>query len=584
MQQLSYQGTPMSTLAKSEFESVLETARAGSRPSTLGRMLLDAGKLSSEELSRSQATASKEKLPLGQVLVRDGFILSRDIATLSALHLGLPMVDLRSESIDPAAVALVPEDVARRYIVLPLSVSGDILSLALSDPTDVRQIQDLALLTGHNIELVISTQEDILEHIDLCYRVTETMPSDPGAVSSGSGTTVTLTRLREAPPAKLIELLLRQAAQDRASDIHIEPGQGQLRVRLRIDGILHDAVSLPLELHPSIVSRVKIMCGMNIAERRRPQDGHMTFEVENREVDVRVAVSNTVEGEMVVLRLLDKQFTLRGLEQLGMNVQALEQYRRLLRLPYGMVVVCGPTGAGKSTTLYASILQMNRQEQNVISLEDPVEYRITDVNQMQMQAESGITFGSQLRSILRLDPDVILVGEIRDQETAVIATQAALTGHLVLTSLHANDSVSALIRLRDLGVASYLLTSSLAGVVAQRMVRVVCGGCQAMTPRPLLEQEAFASVTGETQERFMYGSGCNSCARTGYMGRTGVLEVLSMSDRLRQLFLEEAPRHRILEQGLEDGMIPMRRDGMMKVKQGITTLYEVMRVLFSLEE
>ena len=513
MQQLSYQGTPMSTLAKSEFESVLETARAGSRPSTLGRMLLDAGKLSSEELSRSQATASKEKLPLGQVLVRDGFILSRDIATLSALHLGLPMVDLRSESIDPAAVALVPEDVARRYIVLPLSVSGDILSLALSDPTDVRQIQDLALLTGHNIELVISTQEDILEHIDLCYRVTETMPSDPGAVSSGSGTTVTLTRLREAPPAKLIELLLRQAAQDRASDIHIEPGQGQLRVRLRIDGILHDAVSLPLELHPSIVSRVKIMCGMNIAERRRPQDGHMTFEVENREVDVRVAVSNTVEGEMVVLRLLDKQFTLRGLEQLGMNVQALEQYRRLLRLPYGMVVVCGPTGAGKSTTLYASILQMNRQEQNVISLEDPVEYRITDVNQMQMQAESGITFGSQLRSILRLDPDVILVGEIRDQETAVIATQAALTGHLVLTSLHANDSVSALIRLRDLGVASYLLTSSLASVVAQRMVRVVCGGCQAMTPRPLLEQEAFASVTGETQERFMYGSGCNSCAR-----------------------------------------------------------------------
>ena len=253
------------------------------------------------------------------------------------------------------------------------------------------------------------------------------------------------------------------------------------------------------------------------------------------------------------------------------------------RLPYGMIVVCGPTGAGKSTTLYGSILQMNRVESNIISIEDPVEYHIGGINQMQVHPEAGVTFASQLRSILRLDPDVILVGEIRDQETAVIATQAALTGHLVLTSLHANDSVSALLRFRDLGVAPYLITSSVVGIVAQRMVRTTCRDCQVLTPRPVAEQEAYTSQVGEEREQFIYGSGCNMCAQTGYRGRTGVYEILSMSDTMRQLFLDDASRHQLWEQALAEGMIPLRRDGMLKVQEGITTPYETMRVLFSLE-
>ncbi len=326
------------------------------------------------------------------------------------------------------------------------------------------------------------------------------------------------------------------------------------------------------------------MCGMNIAERRRPQDGQLNFEAPTHRVDVRVAIASTATGEMAVLRLLDnKKFTLLSLDQLGFAGEALEQYRRLLQLPYGMVIVCGPTGAGKSTTLYASVLQMDRVEKKVISIEDPVEYHISDANQMQVHADAGITFASQLRSILRLDPDVILVGEIRDQETASIATQAALTGHLVLTSLHANDSVSALLRLRDLGVPPYLIASSLGGIVAQRMVRISCSTCRTLMPRPLAEQQIYSDVMGETQERFMYGTGCNVCAQTGYHGRVGVFEILTMSDTIRQLFLEDAPRHQLWDQAQKEGTTSLRRDGMYKVRRGITTPYEVMRVLFSLE-
>jgi general secretion pathway protein E len=300
-------------------------------------------------------------------------------------------------------------------------------------------------------------------------------------------------------------------------------------------------------------------------------------------VDVRTAISGTVNGEMAVLRLLEKQFNLRVLDQLGMRPHNVEQMRKLLHLPYGIIIVCGPTGAGKSTTLYASVLQMDRTEMNVISLEDPVEYRIPMANQMQVHPEAGVTFAGQLRSILRLDPDVILVGEIRDTETALIATQAALTGHLVLTSLHANDSISALLRLRDLGVAPYLIASSIAGIVSQRMVRKVCTNCGVMQPRPHAEQKAFEDELGVKQEQFVYGRGCNACAHTGYQGRTGVYEVMTMTDALRDLFMADAQREPLVTQAVADGMVPMRKDGMLKVQDGVTTPYEMVRVLFSLD-
>jgi type II secretory ATPase GspE/PulE/Tfp pilus assembly ATPase PilB-like protein len=422
----------------------------------------------------------------------------------------------------------------------------------------------------------VATPEDILEHINSFYRRVHQTPGksdDDTPVIHGR---LSAQTIRQVPPAQVINLLLHQAIQDRASDIHILASEEELRIRFRIDGILHDVMSLPLELHPTLISRLKIVSGMNIAERRRPQDGQFSNDFQGRPVDVRVAISNTVTGEMAVLRLLDKNFTIRGLDQIGMRPDVLTPYRKLLKLPYGMVIVCGPTGAGKSTTLYASMLQTNRSEQNIISLEDPVEYRIKDIGQMQVHPEAGVTFALQLRSVLRLDPDVIQVGEIRDQETAVIATHAALTGHLVLTSLHANESVSALMRLRDLGVAPYL-------VISQRMARRICTSCQTSKTGDAAEQRAYLAEMGQPRNQFIVGAGCNMCAHTGYYGRTGVFELLVVTDTIRQMFLDDQPRDRILEEALKEGLVPMRRDGMMKVKEEVTTPYEVMRVLFSLE-
>jgi len=561
-----------------------EAPRSNS-PASLAGMLVEAGMLSPDQVAKVQEIARRERQSLGRILVRDGLVLSRDMATLIALYLGLTMVDLRSETIDPKSIALVPEELARKHLVLATKQHEGHLSVAMTDPTDLQLIQDLAARTGYIIDPVIATADDILEQIDLSYRLTQSLSVDTLPEEEGpADERVTAKRLRDALPTQVISLLLSQALQDRASDIHVEPTETLLRIRFRIDGILHEIMELPMEMHPALISRLKIMSGMNIAERRRPQDGQLNFEAQNRTVDVRVAVSNTATGEMCVLRLLDnKKFTLLSLDQLGFGGDALDSYRRLLQLPYGMVVICGPTGSGKSTTLYASVLQMDRSEKKVISIEDPVEYRINDASQMQVNHEAGISFATALRSILRLDPDVILVGEIRDQETAGIATQAALTGHLVLTSLHANDSVSGLLRLRDLGVPPYLIASSLGGLVAQRMVRLACSNCKEMSRRPLAEQQAYTAEIGEAQERFMYGTGCNICAQTGYHGRMGVFEIMTMSDTIRQLFLEEAPRHRLWEQAVLEGTKSLKHDGMLKVKDGKTTPYEVMRVLFSLE-
>ena len=541
-------------------------------------MLVEAGMITVEEVAVAQKTAREEGLPLGRILVRDGLVLTRDLAAFTALHLGLTMVDLRSETLDPDTVALLPEEISKRYSVLALEKNDGNLKVAMADPTDIQAIQDLSARTGCTIEPVVAGDEELQEHIDVAYRIVRRQAKEAAEDTEGQEGRLTAGQLRSAQPARFVDMLLSGAHHDGASDIHIEATETRLRIRFRIDGILHETMTLPMDIHPTLISRIKIMAGMNIAERRRPQDGQLSFDGPDGRVDVRAAVCNTVHGEMSVLRILyNKKLTLLGLDQLGMQ-QGIEEYRQMLKLPHGMVVVCGPTGSGKSTTLAASLLTLNRSELNVITVEDPVENEIINANQMQVHTEAGLTFASALRSILRLDPDVILVGEIRDQETAEIATQSALTGHLVLSSVHANDSVSALIRLRDLGVAPYLIASSLAGIVAQRMVRKVCTGCSTMMSRPMAEQKAFAQEMGKNQDRFIYGAGCNACAQTGYRGRNGIYEVLTMTDDLRQLFLGEAPRHELWEQTLKDGTVPLRKDGMIKAQGGLTTPYEVMRV------
>ncbi|MCZ6596276.1 MAG: ATPase, T2SS/T4P/T4SS family, partial [Planctomycetota bacterium] len=376
-----------------------------SRPPSLAQMLRSSGKLDDDQIAQAEESARRGGIPLAQALVRNGLMLSWDLAAMTALHMGVPLLDLRGEIIDLDAVALLPEQLALHYLALPIRASGRRLTVAMTDPTDVGTMQDLSARTGRTIDPVIATVDHIVEHIDLSYRSAKV--TQASALGMGQAVArVTAAQLNVLPPAEVMELLVHQALQDRASDVHLEPTEAHLRVRYRIDGILHDVMSLPLDMHPALISRLKIVSGLNIAERRRPQDGQFSLASGDRTADVRVAISSTVTGEMAVLRLLEKQFDLRGLDQLGMLRDSIDQFRKLLHLPYGIIIVCGPTGAGKSTTLYASVLQMDRIETNVISLEDPVEYHIADVNQMQVHPEAGVTFATQLRSILRLDPDV----------------------------------------------------------------------------------------------------------------------------------------------------------------------------------
>ena len=532
--------------------------------------------LSEPAAERAQLAARREGLPLSRVLVRDGLVLSRDLAAFTALHLGLTMVDLRSETLEPEIVGLLSEDIARRYTVLALRKTNGTLTVAMADPTDLRTIQDLTARTGYSIEPEVASDQELQEHIDIAYRMVTTEDTGEGAEITGGR--VTASSLATVPPAQVIDLLLVQASHDGASDIHIEPQDERLRIRFRIDGVLQETMTLPKDLHPTLLSRIKIMSNMNIAERRRPQDGQLSFEDGDRKIDVRAAVCNTVFGEMAVLRLLDSgKLSSLGLDQLGM-ITDLEVFRDMLKLPHGMIIISGPTGSGKSTTLAASIMSINRSELNVITMEDPVENELPNANQLQVHVEGGVTFATLLRSILRLDPDVVLVGEIRDQETAELAVEAALTGHLVMSTVHANDSVSTLLRLKDLGVANYLIASGLVCVVAQRMVRKVCTSCSRMQPVTLAEQGLFEEIMGEKQERFIYGAGCNVCAQTGYRSRTGIYEIMAMTDELRQLFMNDVPRHELWAQTVKDGTIPLKKDGMLKVKEGITTPYEIARV------
>ncbi|MBE9482953.1 MAG: type II/IV secretion system protein, partial [Chloroflexi bacterium] len=359
--------------------------------------------------------------------------------------------------------------------------------------------------------------------------------------------------------------------------IHIEPEEDRLRIRYRIDGTLQDMMSLPMTIHPALISRIKILSDMNIADRHRPQDGQFSTEAKGRQIDVRVATAPIVNGEMADLRLLDKSMATLGLSELGMLPYSLEKYENVLKIPYGMILISGPTGAGKTTTLYASINSLDCLGRNIITIEDPAEYRFKDINQIQVNPQAGITFATGLRSILRLDPDVIMVGEIRDNETASIAVQAALTGHLMLSSVHANDAAGVLSRLLDLDIEPFLISSAVIGVIAQRMVRRICPDCSRSIEAPGIEQMTYEKEIGEKRTEFLYGTGCKSCSYTGYLGRTGIFEIITISDAIRTMLSSRPSSSQIRAQALKEGMITMLNDGMHKVKANITTPTEVLR-------
>ena len=432
----------------------------------------------------------------------------------------------------------------------------------------------------------VNSIEEIQESIDFNYKAYDEIEKQVSNITILGGATTEQVRLdttTDAPVAQALTLIIDEGVKARTSDIHLQPEEEKLRVRYRIDGTLQDMFSLPLATATPLTSRIKIMANMNIADHHRPQDGQFSIKTKGRLIDIRVGTIATVYGEMATLRLLDKSRALLALAELGFLPESLEKYDKMLKVPYGMILASGPTGAGKTTTLYASVNRLDRVARNIITIEDPVEYRFKNINQIQINPRAGITFASGLRSILRLDPDVILVGEIRDAETANIAVQAALTGHLVLSSIHANDAVGVVLRLMDLGIEPFLVSSALIGVVAQRMVRRICPNCASLTEAPLIEQITYSKEIGEERKEFLYGSGCKTCANTGYRGRTGIYEIFSISDEIRTLLLKEATAAQLRAQAIEEGMITLMRDGMFKVKENITTPTEVLHTAYSVD-
>ena len=494
---------------------------------------------------------------------------------------------LKQYTPEPEAMELIPEAMARKYITIPLSLKGNILRVAMANTADILALEALESLSQKRIEAEMATVEEILEAIDFNYKSYDEIEKHISSITLSNEEKKTaeqrfsMDTATDAPVAQALKLIIDEAVKAKASDVHLQPGEDKVRVRFRIDGTLHDMFSLPLQTANPLLSRIKILANMNIADHHRPQDGQFSAKTKGRTIDVRVGCIATVHGEMATLRLLDKSRATLTLQDLGFSPNSLDKYENMLKVPYGIILASGPTGAGKTTTLYASLNTMDRVERNIITVEDPVEYRFENINQIQVNPRAGITFASGLRSILRLDPDVILIGEIRDAETANIAIQSALTGHLVLSTIHANDSVGVVLRLLDLGVEPFLVASALIGVISQRMARRVCPNCGRLMDASPEEIMVYEQEMGEKRTEFQYGAGCTSCANTGYRGRVGLFEILCTSDALKTMLLKGATANEMRQQALKEGMVTLLKDGMIKVQQGMTNPTEVLRNAYS---
>ncbi|MGE5405881.1 MAG: GspE/PulE family protein [Candidatus Saccharibacteria bacterium] len=555
----------------------------------LGSRLVDAGVINQEQLEealRHQNSRIDGKGLLGQSLIELGYCSENDIASVVAQQAGVPYISLEHSTIDESCTSLISPEMARKYRAIPIGIDDNKLIVAMMRPNDIIAIDDLRLLTGYDIQPVMVSDSELQASIERIGRSTadveqqdEDYVDDDSVSSFVAGSDDRSTK----PAVQLANLIFNQAVRAGASDIHIEPQDKGLRVRFRIDGVLHDVMHPPKSLHPSLVSRIKVQANMDIAERRVPQDGRITLKVDGRTVDVRVASLPSAYGEKLTMRLLNRNSTMVSLDQLGFPADNLEKYRRISHLPYGFILVTGPTGSGKSTTLYATLSEINSVEKNIITLEDPIEYRLEGLTQVQTNPRAGLTFANGLRSILRSDPDVVMVGEIRDQETARIAVESALTGHLVLSTLHTNDAAGAITRLGDMGIEPFLTASALAGVIGQRLMRLLCPYCK--EPYEINIKDLTASLPdfpveeGEDVIELFKPKGCLRCSQTGYKGRIGVYELLMNSDEIKRMTLEHASAGDIKVQAVKEGMITFRLDGLFKAKQGLTSLEEVMRVV-----
>jgi type IV pilus assembly protein PilB len=519
--------------------------------------------------------------------IADGVISQVQVATARAAQLGLAFVELADKTADPIAVGLVPSALCRRHAVLPLVIEQGRLVLAMSDPNDVLALDDVRAAAAMPIRPVVAEHVDLLAAIDRFYRndgelndLTTTFESE-SRDSRAADSEAEDGGEDDAPIVRFVNLLVSQAIKDNASDIHIEPGEHELRVRYRIDGVLHEVQRAPRNIQAGVISRLKIMSEINIAERRRPQDGRMSIRHGGRQIDLRVATLPTVHGEKVVMRILDNSNTKRAMSDLQLLDRNLETFKASYTKPYGMILVTGPTGSGKSTTLYTTLHAVSKPEINVITVEDPVEYRMEGINQVQVNPKAGLTFASALRSILRSDPDVVLLGEIRDKETAQIAIEASLTGHLVLSTLHTNDAPSAVTRLIEMDIEPFLVGSALDCVVAQRLARRLCDKCKEEhnVDDERLASLAFPGVGLSGQAPIFRPVGCTACSGTGYRGRLAIHEVMAVSEQIERLAVKRSSSAEIMRTAVDEGMITLRQDGWAKVRQGLTSIDEVLRVV-----
>ncbi|MEV5964082.1 GspE/PulE family protein [Kribbella sp. NPDC051952] len=501
-------------------------------------------------------------------------------AQLAERH-GIPLVDLWTVTPEAEATALMDENLARSWTAMPLAMRDGEVLVVLADPALAVQIEESL---GHPVRLALAAAPDIVRAIDNTYRALAGIdaPIQQFQARDTAPEPDELVVNEDAPVVQVVQLIITQGLRDRASDIHIEPHDDRVRVRFRVDGALRDQLDLPGTIGPAVVSRIKVLADLNIVERRRSQDGQIRMQVEGRDVDIRVSTAAVVGGEKVVLRLLDRSRPLFRLGQLGMPPELTERYSALLRTPYGMVICAGPTGSGKTTTLYGSLGEIDSPERNVMTIEDPVEYSYASINQIQINETAGITFATGLKSILRQDPDIILVGEIRDVETARIAVQSALTGHFVLSSVHATDTATALHRLLDMGIENFLVASSVSAVVSQRLIRKICENCREYYDPPPVERAFMQSSGAEAPAGgLVRGAGCNFCAHTGYLDRTGVYELMPVSDAIRELVVDQAPLAEIRKIACYEGMRTLQEEGARLVQTGITTVAEVFRSIYT---
>jgi type IV pilus assembly protein PilB len=585
----------------------------------IGELLLKEKKITPDQLQQALAAQKANGGKLGYNLVKLGFVKDEEITALLSKQYGVPSINLTQFQIDPAVVKLVPPETAQKYQIIPLSRSGASLTIAMTDPTNVFAMDDIKFMTGYNVEPVVASETAITEAVQKYYPLkagakgaAAGKPGAPGSTAgmsaldmaskgleemqslADSGDVEVLEELQEisaealakegeaAPVVRLVNVVLMSAIQKGASDIHIEPYEKELRIRYRIDGILYNIMNPPMKFRDAISSRVKIMAKLDIAEKRLPQDGRIkirfTDNGQQKEIDFRVSVLPTLFGEKIVMRLLDKDKLMLDMTRLGFEEESLTKFEAAILRPWGMVLVTGPTGSGKTNTLYSSISKVNTPETNIMTAEDPVEFNLVGVNQVQIRENIGLNFAAALRSFLRQDPNIILVGEIRDFETAEIAVKAALTGHLVLSTLHTNDAPSTVNRLMNMGIEPFLVASSVHLICAQRLVRRICEACKEANPTtpPALIQAGFTAEEAETVTP-MKGNGCDRCNNTGYKGRVGLYEVLEVTEELRELILVGASGLELRRKAIDEGMITLRRSGLRKVMGGMTSVEEVVR-------